>query len=250
MNVDEIAKKLVIVSSHAGTRLLTLPTNPGWRPARVDCSRGIDRDSTQLEQAERAIVRRCLALFVQRDPLPAWIARNAARLGGMGPLTAALLGVGYRRKGITAVPGYRALLRSLQRAAPEHKAGRKQSHASIKNADYRRRIADLEGGERGNPFASDSVVAMGALRDANVALLVQGDWQISKEKKRCKRVSTNFVSDDDSATDSDLAADIRFVLSNDGSGFVEVVRDSLSRNTATEVILLHVHALQIEVKPR
>lgn len=250
MNTDEIAKKLVIVSSHAGTRLLTLPTNPGWRPARIDCSRGVDRASVQVTQAQSAIVRRALSLFVARDPLPVWIARNAARLGGMGPLTAALLGVSYRRKGITAVPGYRALLRSLQRAAPATKAGRKQSHASIKNTSYQRAIADLEGGERGNPYARESVVALGALRDANVALLVQGDWQISQEHKRCKRVSTNFMSDDDAASDPDLAADIRVVLSNDGAGFVEVVRDSFSHNTGADVILEHVHALQIEVKPR
>jgi len=250
MNTDEIAKKLVIVSTHGGTHLLTLPVNPGWRPARIDCSRGVDRHSAQVTQAESAITRRALQIFATRDPLPVWIARNAARLGGMGPLTAALLGEPYRKKGITSVPGYRALLRSLQRAAPAKKAGRKQSHASIKNAEYQRRIADLEGGERGNPYARDSVVAIGTLREANVALIVQGDWQISKQTKRCKRVSTNFVSDDDSGSDPDLAADIRVVLSNDGAGFVEVVRDNYARNTGADVIVLHVHALQIEVKPR
>ena len=250
MNADEVAKQLVIVSKHGGTHLLTLATNPGWRPSRIDCSRGIDRNHTQLETAERAIVRRVLQLYAARDPLPVWIARNAARLGGQGKLTAALLGVSYTKKGMRAVPGYSALLRSIQRAAPAHKVGRKQSHASIKSPAYQRLISDLEGGERGNPFAADRVVAIGALGEANVALIVQGDWQISSETKRCKRVSTNFVTDDDASGDPDLATDIRLVLSNDGSGFVEVVRDSLSRNTGADVVLLHVHALQIEVKAR
>ncbi len=250
MNIDEVARDVVTVETYPHRHKLQLATNPRWRPAHVDCSRGIDRGDPQLSDGERAIVRRVLRIFARRDPLPVWIARNAVRLGGQGKLTAALLGVSYQRTGMRAVPGYSALLRSIQRAAPAHKAGRKQSHTSIKSAEYQRRISDLEGGERGNPFAPDRVVAIGALGEANVALIVQGNWRISSETKRCKRVSTNFITDDDSSHDPDLAADIRLVLSHDGSGFVDVVRDSLSRNTGADVLLLHVHALQIEVIER
>lgn len=251
MNTDEIAKKLVIVSEHEGARVVTLHTNPGWRPASLRCDLGVVRRSPQVTQAQSAVVRRLLKLYAHRDPLSVWIARNAARLGGMGPLTAALLGETYRRRGITSVPGYRALLRSLQRSAPAKKANRKQSHASIKNPDYQARIANLENGGRGNPFASDSVVAIGALDEHRIALIVRGDWTMSQVHKNCKRVSTDFTEDEQKIGPAlSLEADIRVVLTNEGAGFVEVVRDHLENTINAAVILEAVHALQIEVKPR
>jgi hypothetical protein len=164
----EAAATRVIVRE--GGELYTLPVNPGFddpneiaREDGVPCYLNQGDIAEEVPIAEEAMLLAVRA-GVQPPSLTDWLRGAYARYGGPAGVVAALLSV-------APIPQERdprryrlALLRAIERAGPAIRPGRRQAHGSIRNPDYRRRIALLR------------------LRDAAyVALGVTGWWYIYQD---------------------------------------------------------------------
>ncbi len=232
--VERVAR-LVVVNESAGHICFDLATNPGWTPDYIDEELGIpyyDEDAEEIAEepqvriAEEALALRVEQVVAPRMTLQEWIEAQVQRLGGEGRaglprLAAALLGIAYTRQDIESVNNardasgrkrnaYRNELRKLE----EYRQG-KYKNAS---GERRERIANLKGGEIGNPYAESNVIFQAVMRRARpVSIGVTGEWKFS---------STYMVRKYD--TQPGETASAKTVLLNQGDNHVETVIASVN----------------------
>lgn len=248
---------------------VTLFTNPGWRPNKLDCTPkgGIAPTGPTANQAQRAVARRFVDEVQAGDRLSPreWIRREkgkrAEKVGekrALGKLAADLLGVDFGAPGLAKNKGFLALRRSLERSGAPVKAGRKEEHQTIKNPEYREMIARLPGGEAGNPFAPDAVLIAARLAAGRVEFKVRGDWKISQETKYCHAFTTKMLqaSDEIEGTSEQGTSGDGEIISHRGLTPYQVLTQSpeelialvgvhYAAVTGVEVVLLKLRAIEI-----
>jgi len=163
----------------------TIATNEQFKSIELG-QFGVNPDTApEVIPASEALVRGVLDQLGELLPvlsIQQWIARESTARGGKGQLAAALLGIPYRRGG-KGKPGmgknraYMNLLRALQRSS----TSAKEAHKGLADT-YRQLIADLPGGELGNPYTSADLRGRAALSASKAQLSINGDWHISNQQ--------------------------------------------------------------------
>lgn len=229
----QVARRRVI--RRAQGEVFTLPVNPQFKdPNKIDESRGVDYP----EARECALAEAGMAIAVQnslfsRLPLRTWLGRQFRRRGGAARFVDDLLGLEPAPAGADPEKFRRALLRSVERAGPAaSEAGRKQSHGSIRNLAYQRRIAHyvLETGRR-----KPEVVAG-----------VTGVWEEEHGDGVKREVYRGFRTDPDEP--EEVKAVFAALMRPDGAGLIETVIEAAnSREYSYLVNLVALHGLHIEL---
>ena len=232
----QVARRRVIVRS-AG-EVFTLPVNPRFaEPNRIDETRGVSYAPTPA--AEVALAEAGMAIAVQNQifkglSLRSWLGRQFRRRGGAARFVDELLGLEPPPAGADAHKFRAALLRSVERAGPAKKGERKQSHGSIRNIAYQRRIAHY-------------VVAT---HRPELTAGVTGLWEEDLAPP-AKPIETyrGFRTDPDDEEEVAMALDA--LMRPDGAGFIEaVVYAANNRGYAYAVRLLALHGLHVELVER
>ena len=234
----QVARRRVIVRS-AG-EVFTLPVNPRFaEPNQIDERRGVD--FIPGSTPEIALAEAGMAIAVQNQifkglSLRSWLGRQFRRRGGASRFVDELLGLEPPPAGADAHKFRAALLRSVERAGPAKKGegSRKQSHGSIRNIAYQRRIAHY-------------VVAT---HRPELTLGVTGLWEEDLAPP-AKPVETyrGFRTDPDDEEEVTMALDA--LMRPDGAGFIEaVVYAANNRDYAYAVRLLALHGLHVELVER
>ena len=250
---EQKVAKLVYVNDSFGHLCFDLATNPEWEPDYIDESLGVTYQTDQGEDiidpqvpiAEKALALRVEQELAPRLTLQEWVIVQEQRLGGerrsgLPRLAAALVGITYTREAIEFINNerdvtgkklnaYRNELRKLE----EYKQG-KYKNAS---GERRERIANLKGGEIGNPYAESNVIFHATMRSKRpVTIGVTGLWMFSK---------TYVVRKYD--TQIEETAFAKTVLLNNGYNHVETVIVSVNEGANVGTILLMVYALHAEI---
>lgn len=141
----------------------------------------------EIGLAGEALVRAVLQAVGAALPvlsIQQWITRESKKRGagdirrGRGLLVADLLGI--PAAGRTKDPRYSRTIRALQRSGEATETGRKEEHHGLA-LHYRELVANLPGGEVGNPYVPAEVRARAGLRASRAQLDIKGDWLISEE---------------------------------------------------------------------
>ncbi len=250
---EQRVARLVYVNESYGHLCFDLATNLEWEPDYIDESLGVTYQGEEGEyiiDPQVPIAEKALALRVEQELAPRltlqeWVIAQERRLGGerrggLPRLAAALVGIVYTREAIEFINNerdatgkklnaYRNELRKLE----EYKQG-KYKNAS---GERRERIANLKGGEIGNPYAESNVIFQAVMRSKRpVTLGVTGLWKFSQ---------TYAVRKYDTSPQETAFA--KTVLLNNGYNHVETVIASVNEGANVGTQLLMIYALHAEV---